>query len=60
MDIQTAEKKIIKYGKQQYNQGVLDCIENAEVEKQFISTGDYSGHIRYAVNTKSMKKLIKQ
>lgn len=49
------KEEIEQYGKQQYNQGVLDCIENATTLKQENPVLWFASKV-----IESMKKLIKQ
>lgn len=57
-----------EYGKQQYNQAVLDCIENSEIDcgeehgcmKSFLASDEFGNEFGIIVNGESMKKLLKQ
>lgn len=53
-----------EYGKQQYNQGVLDCIENAKWKHNGLynrnAEGTFLSESGISIDTHSMKKLIKQ
>lgn len=54
-------KAMKEYGKQQYNQAVLDCIENAKTDCKYKS--DEWGMNRsmyHSVDSESMKKPLKQ
>lgn len=58
------EYHFYQYGKQQYNQGVLDCIENAKWKHNGLynrnAEGTFLSESGISIDTHSMKKLIKQ
>ena len=57
MDIETAEKKIIDFGKQQYNKAIKDAAENAKIKpKHKLSPGFMD---QYTVDKDSILKLLK-
>ncbi|MGE5052031.1 MAG: hypothetical protein ACM3KI_11055 [Bacillota bacterium] len=53
-------KAMHEYGKQQYNQAVLDCIEMAKVKGTWINKGRITQRKEYSIDKESMKKLLKQ